>query len=102
MSYIITHQRRDGSVERKRVRLEDPSMTPERAERIIAEECRRKKKSLRDKRGWNRDRSAKLICSIPNAVVEEVFINDGPEASRDMNWLIKRSKELGFDVEMRR
>jgi hypothetical protein len=102
MSYIVTHQRRDGSVERKRVRLEDPSMTPERAEAIIAAECRRKKKSLRDKRGWNRDRTAKLICSIPNAVVEEVFINDGPEASRDMNHLIKRSKELGFDVEMRR
>lgn len=102
MSYIITHQRRDGSVERKRVRLEDPNMSPECAERIIAEECRRKKKSLRDKRGWNRERSARLICSIPNAVVEEVFINDGPEASRDMNHLIRRAEELGFDVRTRR
>lgn len=96
MSYIVTHHRPDGSVERKRVSIQ--GMTSRVASAILDDAHNRKMKSLRDKHGWSRDRKHRLICSIPNAVVEEVFINEGPEASRDMNRLIRRAEELGFVV----
>jgi hypothetical protein len=100
MAYTITHQRRDGSVERKRVRID--RVTGEHAEQILVQAHRDKMKNLHDKYGWSKDRKHRLRCSIPAAVYEEVFINDGPEAARDPAHLEKRCLELGIDPRTRR
>lgn len=101
MAYIVTHHRPDGSVERKRVTVEG-GMTSQEASEAVYANHNAKMKTLRDKHGWSKGRKHRLICSIPNAVVDEVFINDGPEAAKDMNHLIRRSEELGFVVRTRR
>jgi len=99
MAYIVTHQRKDGSVERKRVQIE--GMTGKRAEQIIARTHREKMKMLRDKYGWDPTRSHRLKASIPQAVWEEVVVNEGREAARDPDYLIRRAEELGYKVRTR-
>ena len=101
MSFILTHQRRDGSIERKRVTI-NSHQTPEQAERMIAKDLQDRRKRLHDRKGWSKDRQHKLVAHIPNVVVEEVFLNDGADAARDPDWLMKRCRELGFDPRMQR
>lgn len=100
MAYIITHHKRDGSVERKRVRVEGHSGAE--AERIARDHHNEKMSRMRDSRGWSKDKRHKLKCSIPAVVYEEVFINDGPEAARDTDWLERRAHELGFRTRPKR
>lgn len=100
MSYIMVHKRADGSVERKRVRVD--GVSAKRASEIVEEAHNLRMKSLRDKHGWAKGKHSRLIASIPEAVVEEVMINDGPDAAKDMNYLIRRAEKLGFTVRTRR
>jgi hypothetical protein len=100
MSYISVHHKRDGSVERKRVTVTGHSGKD--AERISREHHNEKMKRMRDDAGWSRDRKHKLKYSIPAVVYEEVFINDGPEAARDGEWLARRAEELGYQVRPKR
>lgn len=102
MAFTIIHHKRDGSVERKRVRLES-GLTPAQAERVMARTHKEKMKRLRDRKGWSKDRKHKLVASIPNAVYEDVLINDGPEAARDIKHLERIAREKwGIDVRAKR
>lgn len=97
MSYTVRHQRRDGTVERKRVTVQGGA----KAETFVRKHHADKMKELHDKSGWNKDRSHRLKASIPQVVWEEVALNDGPEAARDNDYLIRRAEELGFTVKTR-
>jgi hypothetical protein len=59
-------------------------------------------KALRDRKGWSKDRSTKLLGSCPKAIWEEVFINDGPQAAQDFEHVRRRALELGYDIRAKR
>lgn len=99
MSYTFTHIKDGRTIERKRVFIRSD---PDRAEKMIHEGLQDRRKRLRDRKGWTDDKRMKLVASIPASVVEEVILNDGPEASRDLKYLIRRSEELGFRTRMKR
>jgi len=91
MSYTVFTKHADGSMSRKRVITSDH-------ERALQRVHNEKMKSLRDKNGWSHDKKHKLKASIPADIVEEVMINDGPEAARDLDHLIRVAESRGIKV----
>ena len=98
---IITHRKRDGTVERTVQNL-NPYVTPTQRERDIAEGLALSRKGLRDKKGWSKGKKTRLVARIPAEVVAHALKNHGREAAMDTKFLIRHAESLGIDCRVAR
>lgn len=97
--YIITHRKRDGSIER-RVESLDKSVSPTRRETDIKEGLALSRKALRNSRGWSKDKKMRLVARIPREVFAHVLLNEGHAAAADTKHVIRRAGELGINCNV--
>lgn len=111
MAYVVRHQRRDGSVTVARHELTHlekwpcnpmSGRTAAEARENIAATLKHTRKNLRDKMGYDRKRTSRLVAQIPAEVVAHVFRHDGVEASRDVKYLMRAADQLGIDCRVSR
>lgn len=96
---IWTHRKRDGSVE-KAVQNLDPSVSPAQRERDLAESISLTRRALRNKHGWNRGKTMRLVAQIPAEVVAHCLKNHGQEAIKDTKYLLRHADSLGIDCRV--
>ena len=101
MSYILTHHKRDGTVERK-VQSLDQSVSPERRERDMKEGIAMIRQAAKGTRGWNKKKTMRLVARIPAEIIDHVRLNEGREAAADTRHVLRRAAELGIDCRVTR
>lgn len=70
-------------------------------ERQIAKVIHNRKKNLVNKNGMSKDGNWRLRASVPVEVVEHIRRKDGQEAADDHDFVIKETKRLGVDCEVK-
>lgn len=123
MAYTVKHQRKDGSVQVTRnfngvpyiVRDDRESAldkfpcnpmsgrTAEEARRNIQESLAETRRNLKDRKGFNDSKTARLVGQIPAEVFSHVMRNEGAEAARDTRYLMKVARnKFGIDCRVSR
>lgn len=97
--YVITHRKRDGSVER-RVENKNPSVSPDQRERDMVDGIKMSRELWRSTKGYNKRKTMKLVARIPVEVLNHVRLNEGQEAAADTRHVLRRARELGIDCRM--
>jgi len=97
--YILTHQRRDGTILRT-VENKNPSISPDQRERDMADGIKMSREAWRVTRGYNKGKTMKLVARIPVEVLNHVRLNEGQEAAADTRHVLRRAQELGIDCRM--
>jgi hypothetical protein len=101
MSFTIITRHNDGSVSREyhKFPLCPPTTGQSARDRrqSLHEALALTRKHLRDPRGYDRKKRARLVARVPAEVYAHVARNEGAEAAGDMKYLIRKSRELGFD-----
>jgi hypothetical protein len=98
MAYIVSHQHRDGRVERTVETIDGSS--PSKREVAMKEGLAETRKSLRDKKGWAKGKKMRLVARIPAEVVSHALLNHGREAANDIRFLIRHADHLGIDCRV--
>lgn len=103
MSYTITTHHADGTVTSERTETRYPrcptttGQTGADRRSDIFDGLKATRSALRDKRGFDRSKSMRMVARVPQEVFNHVLRNEGREAAMDARHLIKRSRELGID-----
>ncbi len=97
--YIVTHQKRDGTIERK-VENKNPHVSPDQRERDMAEGLKMSRDMWKSTKGYNKHKTMKLVARIPVEVINHVRLNEGREAAADTRHVLRRARELGIDCRM--
>lgn len=122
MAYTVRHQRKDGSVNVTRhtngaahvIRDDQESVldkypcnpasgaTAKEARDNIEDTLKETRKNLRNRKGFNDTKTARLVAQIPAEVFNHVMRNEGAEAAQDNRYLIKAAGKLGIDCRVSR
>jgi len=122
MAYTVRHQRKDGTVKVTRnvngvpyvIRDDQESVldkfpcnpmsgrTAGEARDNIEHTLKETRRNLKNRKGFNDTKTARLVAQIPAEVAAHVYRNEGAEAAKDMRYLIKAARKMGIDCRVSR
>jgi len=110
MAYTVRHQKKDGSVtvirhDRESVLEKFPcnpmsGSTAAQARNNIEHTLKETRRNLRDPKGFNKGKTARLVAQIPMEVIAHVRRNEGREAANDTRYCLRAAEKLGIDCRV--